>query len=374
MLSFADLVALDQELSGTPTLTLYLDGRAENPAWRTAWRRALKQEETRLRHTLENAPHDEREQFAAGVAALEAHMALRRGALDAPGWLGVVAQGKVRIDAPLRGAVTTAGYWRAGVALAPFLCAPSEATGAWVAIVDSRAARIFRCDDEGVHRVDTVRTVTHLEPNGGLGAARRGKFHAGTRGGVRRDEAERERRAARVRMLHELAARVRELPPAAVFVGGTPQLLADAAKVMREAGVESVTEAPVLGARARVSEITRGVREGLAQLRHERDTGIVHELLQRFADDGLGLAGAAATGRALEERAVQVLVLSETFVTTQREVAEVFVRAALAQDAEMHVVDGDAARELEESGGVGALLRFSPFRSTKAPAEELAAV
>lgn len=97
MLSFSELVTLDRELQDRPALTLYLDGRSDNPAWRTAWRRALRQEETRLRHALADASHDEREAFSRDVAALEAHLAHRRGALDAPGWLGVVEIGRAHV-------------------------------------------------------------------------------------------------------------------------------------------------------------------------------------------------------------------------------------------------------------------------------------
>jgi stalled ribosome rescue protein Dom34 len=197
-----------------------------------------------------------------------------------------------------------------------------------------------------------------------MSAGRRSRFHQATRGGVGRDEAERERRVARTRMLHTLGEHVRALSPAAaVFVGGTPQLVSEAMGTITAAGVQRVIEAPSLGARARVSEIARAVHEGLAQVQRDADSALVEELERRYADDGLGLAGAAATGRALDERSVQMLVLSETFVTAQPEVAEVFVRSALAQDALVRVVADDASRMLEESGGAGALLRFSPFRT-----------
>jgi hypothetical protein len=67
-------------------------------------------------------------------------------------------------------------------------------------------------------------------------------------------------------------------------------------------------------------------------------------------------------------------VLSDSFVVLQPEVAEVFVRAALVQDASIRVVSGDAARRLEESGGTGVLLRFSPFHTSHVNEGELAAV
>jgi hypothetical protein len=376
MIPFTELQALDGELSNTPTLTLYLDGRSENPAWRTAWRRSLKQEEGRLRHVLAEAPHEEREAFERNIEALEEHLAHRRGAFDAPGWLGVVAEGRVRLDAPLRAVTPTIGVWRQGVALAPFLCSSEGGAGsAWVVVVDSRAARIFRCDDHHVHRVDTVRTIVHDDHDEELGAQGRGAFHQGTRGGVGRDAAERERREARSRMLQTLASHVHGLtPPLPVFVGGTPQLLAEAMDAMAHDGVSNVIEAPVLGARARVSEIARAVHEGLVQLRRAAEQELVAELLRRFADDELAAAGAAITGRALDERCVHTLVLSNSFVALQPEVAEVFVRSAVAQDAAVEVVSGDAARTLEESGGTGVLLRFSPVRVDVVPEAELASV
>jgi hypothetical protein len=369
MMPFADLVALDAELRDTPTLTLYLDGRTENPAWRTAWRRSLKQEESRLRHELADASHDEREAFARNIEALESYLSHRRGALDAPGWMGVAAGGRVRLDAQLRGATPTIGSWRRGVALAPFLCAAEEGSGAaWVVVADSRAARIFHCDDDGVRRLETVRTATHgerAEHGDAATAARTGTFHQSPRGGVGRDAAERERREARSRMLRELAGRVHLLTPVRpVFVGGTPQLLNEAIAAIRDAGVKTVLETPVLGARARVSEIARAVREGLVQLRRGEEQELVVELLRRHGDDLLAAAGAAMTGRALDDRSVQTLVLSTSFIALQPEAAEVFVRSAMAQDATIEVVSGDAARLLEESGGAGCLLRFSPFRTT----------
>ncbi len=375
MLNFSELVALDGELRNTPTLTLYLDGRSDNPAWRTAWRRSLKQEEGRLRRALVDAPHEEREAFARNIEALEAHLSHRRGALDAPGWLGVVADGRVRLDAALRAVTPTIGSWRTGVALAPYLCAAEAAGRAWVVVADSRAARIFHCDDDGVRRIDTVRTIAHPDHDDAASSARRATFHQGTRGGVGRDVAERERREARSRMLRTLAAHVRALTPVLpVFVGGTPQLIGEAMAAMAAEGVKLAVETPALGARARVSEIARAVHEGLVQLRRAEEQDLVAELLRRFADDDLAAAGAATTGRALDDRAVHTLVLSTSFVALQPDVAEIFVRSAIAQDAKVDVVSGDAARTLEESGGAGALLRFSPFRSAPEPEAALATV
>jgi hypothetical protein len=192
---------------------------------------------------------------------------------------------------------------------------------------------------------------------------------------VGRDAAEKERREARSRMLRTLAAHVRTLTPALpVFVGGTPQLLSEAIAAMEREGVTQVIETPVLGARARVGEIARAVNEGLVQLRRVGEQELVEELLRRYGDDTLGAAGAAITGRALDERSVQTLVLSNSFVALQPEIAEVFVRSALAQDAKVEVVSGDAARTLEESGGAGVLLRFLPFKSEPTREGELATV
>ncbi len=364
MMSFAELVALDGELRDTPTLTLYLDGRNDHPAWRTAWRRSLKQEEHRLRRGLADAPLEEREAFTHDVEALEEFLAHRHGTIDAPGWLCVVAGARMRLNVPLGGVTPTIGAWRRGVALAPFLCASEAGSGrAWVVVADSRAARIFHCDDEGVRRIETVRTVAHPGHDAETAASRRAANHQGARGGMGREAAERERREARSRMLRTLAARVRTLTPALpVFVGGTPQLLGEATAAMQHDGVSTVIEAPVLGARARVCEIARAVHEGLVQLRRAAEQALVAELLGRCDRNALAATGAAITGRALDEQAVDTLVLSTSFVALQPEVAEVFVRAAISQDAKVEVVSGDAARMLEDSGGAGVLLRSPSFK------------
>ena len=294
--------------------------------------------------------------------------------MDAPGWLGVVADGCVRLEASLRGATPTIGAWRRGVAFAPFLCATESGNGhAWVVVADSRAARIFHCDDDGVRRVDTVRTLAHHEEEPTASGGKRAAFRQAARGGIGRAAAECERREARSRMLRELARRVRALTPVLpVFVGGTPQLLAEAIAAMKHEDVERVMETPVLGARARVSEIAHAVRDGLLQLRRVSEQELVEQLLRRYANDELAAAGAAATGRALDERAVHTLVLNASFVAMQPEVAEVFVRSAMAQDARIEVVSGDAARLLEETGGTGVLLRFAPFAMSSTSEDELA--
>jgi hypothetical protein len=199
--------------------------------------------------------------------------------------------------------------------------------------------------------------------------------HQGPRGGVGSIAAERERREARSRMLRTLAGHVHALAPELpVFVGGTPQLIGEAMAAMAHAGVARVIDAPALGARARVSEIARAVRDGLVVMRRVAEADLVGELLRRNADDDLAAAGAAITGRALDDRSVHTLVLSTSFVALQPEVAEVFVRSAIAQDARVEVVSGDAARTLEEAGSTGVLLRFSPFRTSLVADGELAGV
>ncbi len=50
------------------------------------------------------------------------------------------------------------------------------------------------------------------------------------------------------------------------------------------------------------------------------------------------------------------------------------MRSALAQHAAIDVVSGDAAQRLEEAGGAGVLLRFSPFRTQSVSEGELASV
>lgn len=373
MIPFAELLALDETLRDIPTLTLYLDGRGENPAWRTAWRRVLRHEELRLRQALADASHDEREAFSRCVEALEEQLSHRRRAIDAPGWLLVVADGKVHLDTPLRGATPTLAFWRRGVTLAPFLFTAAYGGGeAHVVVADSRAARAFHCDDAGVHRIHTVRTTVH-ERHGEMGrAATSGGSHHATRGGVGRDTADRERRAARSRMLREMALYVKSLsPPLPVLVGGTPQLLGEAMTALSREGVHPVIETPALGARARVNEISRAVRHGLVELRRHTEKLLVQELLRRYGNDDLASTGLTATRRALDESAVHTLVLSHAFITMHAETAEVFVRAALKQDATVEAVSGDAARMLEESGGVGVLLRFSPYVSAPEAEREL---
>ncbi len=79
------------------------------------------------------------------------------------------------------------------------------------------------------------------------------------------------------------------------------------------------------------------------------------------------------TRRALEARAVHELLLTSQFIEQHPSEAEEVVRAAFDQAAVVEHVSGEGAGRLDMGAeGIGATLRFTPYRSdqTTAPQNE----
>jgi len=324
-MNYAELVALERALRDRLVLSVYLDGEVTTPATRTAWRRRLDYELESIRQSAA-CTRTARLQFESAVALLSGRLAPITGAIGSAGWAAFVTADEVAYAEPLPVAAGRTLAWGPGIRAVPMLRPLKLLRGAVLGFADARATRLYRY--------------------------RRGRLELlATYRGLGRSDFDREVADLVDRML-DLSSRDDWLlfggPPgyATALAAAVPTRLTRRARVM-----------PPLSASAGEFEITQAVERALASLRREYETAIVDALLLRSCAGGVSVTTQSRTQWALEESAVEELVLTRRFADRHPGVAEALVRDAFDHGAMVEEVSGVAAERLDGAGGVGALLR-----------------
>jgi stalled ribosome rescue protein Dom34 len=117
---------------------------------------------------------------------------------------------------------------------------------------------------------------------------------------------------------------------------------------------------PTLDHHAPEKEIAEAAKHAASELRSAQGHELVERIMERACAGGRGASGVPAIQRALHASAVDLLVVSPHFLNRTDIDVEELVRATLARGAEVEVLSGSAATELDErSEGVAARLRFA---------------
>ena len=363
MISRSEIMTLERAARGVPTLSVYLDGSAPDPAARRAWRKRLDRALHTLRGRLGGEHDAERRAFDRAVAHLESRLPDRMRAVGAPGWVGFASADGVRYAEALPVAMPTLVRWRPGVHVAPLVRALKEDRPVLVAVVTHRDARLYRYHRGALESLDHLRAVA---PSAELSRARGGarpRLHPGVRGATGADESDRQRRA----LLDDLSRDVtRALAARAgadgwIVVGGSPLAAKAIVRAFPARLADRVMATASLAEGATPAEIAAAAARAAATLRGARDRQTVARLLEDAGAGKLATAGARDTARALEQGAVEMLLVSHGMLQRRPDRAEALLHAAIAQDAHVEDVSGVAAARLDaECGGVCARLRFAP--------------
>lgn len=360
MLSPTKLNELAHELAGTRVLSVYLETKVTDPAMRNAWRPALAAAVRSARASV----MDDRDlaEFERAAAHLEDPELMPGGAWAAPGWVAFVTAEGPRYVADLPVTPPTLAAWRDGPIVAPYMRALKQHRPVIVAVVESGAARIFRY---AWRKLEPLGEMHASEDDGrtekGAGHARRGSAYPAARGAVGTEAAERHRRDAFHRMAVTLGARLAHLAgdDGWVLIGGTTAWSKHAADALPRPLEGRVLVSSTLDHDASEDAIGREARHAATELRAAHGQRLVDRLLDRAGGHGKAAAGFPAVQRALNARAVDLLLVTPDLVNRHSEEAEDLVRAALAQGADVEVLSERAAEKLDEvAEGVGARLRF----------------
>jgi Bacterial archaeo-eukaryotic release factor family 10 len=367
MMTREALIALDRSLDGKKVLSAYLGSAESDPAERTSWRRSLAERIDELRDQLLGRPRSERDAFEACVTHLMDRLAGIVGFLPSPGWVAFVTRQEVKYAEALPVPMPVLVAWDDGMRLAPYIHALEEQRPAIVAVLDGRTARVLRYAFGHIHSVELHRVHARVLPVIHMGNPPAAGFHSGTRGVTGSDEAERERRAGRERMLRELAARLTALsvPDTWVFFGGIPQVMREAVTFLPNETRARAHRLMHLDVHATDAKIAARVARKIAELRSQRASDVVDQIIARSGNAANAVTGGAPTREALVTGAVDLLCLTERFAREHTRDAEVAIRAALSRQADVEVVDGTPAQRFDgAAGGIGARLRFVPWQRT----------
>lgn len=376
MLTATDLVQLERGLRAENVLSVYIDGTATDPARASEWRTRIDDEIDRIRSMVADSSRGERVAFAQAVRALERALGPGGSGVGAAGFaLFITEDGVWRAEA-LPVAIATGVRWGRGAWLGPALRAVKAARPAIVAIVDSRTARLFRYQSGVVERLETLRAQTHIEPPVHMGEPPRPGFHAGTRGRTGTDAAMRERRAARAKLMREVAERVARHAGADgwILFGGTTTPAHEALAALPATLARRAMVMPELHVRSTVPEIGALAGHGAATLRRNADLESVRGALERAGARGRASVRMEPTRAALDATAVRSLFLTRRFLDDHREDGEEIVRRAIVQHASIELVSGDAAELLDTAAeGIGALLRYPAHDAAEAISRSVSA-
>lgn len=358
MLTYPELVELQRSLQSQRVLSVYVDRAVSDPAGRRAWRVELDHRLKGIRTSVASAPHAERAELERCLGVLDGQ--LPAGARDGPGWMAFIAGDSVQHVESLPVAMPTFAVWTTGAWISPYVRALKQARPVIAVIVDARKAAIHQYRDGMLDHVDTVRAHVTVEPPLHMGQTPRSGFHVGVRGSTGRDDAQRALTEGTARMLKDAASQVVRLAGSDgwIVVGGIPHVAEQAIELLSASAAGRVLHLPSLDVHATPAQIEAAVQEGASALRNASDLRHIAEGIEQEAGEGLSAVGPVAAQRELQQARVRELYFTHRYLEEHAAELEEAVRAALGQDASVEEVSGEAARALDEHGGVLARLRY----------------
>lgn len=380
MLTMHELSGLIRDLATTPVLSVYLDVRVTDPAMRHAWRQELLNALRTARAEISRP--EELERFDRAAALLDKPLPESGAGWSAPGWVAFLTADGPRYVSDLPVRVPTRVAWRNGPVVSPYLRVLKQHVPVAIAVVDSQSARIFRYAKGRLMAVEPLhvpKDETH-GPSESPSSDRRGKSMPAARGAVSTEAVQRRREVEFVRLAGTLASRLSEIAgdDGWVLIGGTTHWARLAAGALPSALTARTMVSPALDHDAPEDVISAAATEAASALRADKGRAVIGRLLEHAGPMGRGAAGVPATQRALRARAVDLLLISPSFVELHEPDAESMVRAALEQGSDVEVLSGEQGAYLDRTAdGIAARLRFAidaaPVMAEERPAPELPA-
>lgn len=361
MLTPTQLNELVRELGNTRVLTVYHGARVTDPAMRHSWRAALGAALQPVRNGITDEA--ERAEFDRAAAYLDDPWPPIEGVWGMKGWAAFLTPEGARYAGSLPVQPPTLAAWRYAPVITPYLRAFKQHRPVIIALVDSRSARIYRYALGELQELpEMALSVPDVEP----GAPDRpqpkgGPSHPGARGSLDTESLQRRKEKSFQRLATALASRLVELAgdDGWILIGGTPEWARHAGDAIPASHSPRVLVSTALDHNAHGKELGEAAKHAASELRSQQGHDLVDRILERSGDGGRGASGVPRVQRALQAGAVDLLVLSPHFLNRTDIDVEELVRAALARGADIEVLSGSAATDLDErSDGVAARLRF----------------
>ncbi len=279
----------------------------------------------------------------------------------APAWVAFATTGGPAFIGELPVRTETVVEWREGPAVAPYLRALKQHQPVIVALVQSRLVKLYRYAHGNLEPLEDVAVGQRPVANANRRPImeRAGRGYPAPRSAVSTEIARRRQVAAFERLATALAARLTLLAGGDgwILLGGSPEWSRLASEALPRALQDRVLVSAALSHDASPDEIVRAAKRAARDLRARRGRVIVSQTLGSVGHRAV--AGVPALQRALQVKAVDLLLLTPRFLHLERNRAENLLHLALAQGGDVQVLSGDPATLLDGVGGVAARLRFA---------------
>ncbi len=360
MLTHEQLVALAQRHDGLKTLSAYISVPADVSSPATAARALLRKGIVRLRDELTYASHVERTVFEACAARLTARAEQGMHKQGGGTWVGFASADGATYDETLHEAAPVTVTWEDRMRIVPYLTACDDRS-ALVVILDREHATLYRYGLDVLSEIERIETIPDVTTGPHMGTPPRRSFHPGTQGETATETAARQVAAAFRRHTSHIISRITECskPDEWLVLGGAAEAVSHVAALV-PADVRARMAIANTGHGTSLAQVRDAAEAATHDLRSARHRRIVAELLQRKHGVSLDAIGFEQVDCALTRRAIGMLVMAKRWTEDHDRAAEDVVRQALAQQAAIEIVNGDAAAPLEMlSNGIGARLRFA---------------
>jgi stalled ribosome rescue protein Dom34 len=252
--------------------------------------------------------------------------------------------------------------WADGPSIGPYVRVLPLARPVLTVLVDHRQAKLFRSQNgafEEVWALDADQSWGDLSDN--VNMSKRATTTTGVRGEADTDVANRLEQVAMERLLKSVVEVVGEHAgrDGLVIVGGPPETTAAALAQLPKALHERAMEEPTIDFRTRAAELARATEAAAAVLAAQLQERLVNQVVDLAGAGGRGCLGLQSTEKALQERRVELLLVSRALFESDPENLERSVVAAFEQAATVEEVVGAGADRLQRDGqGIAARLRY----------------
>jgi hypothetical protein len=361
MLARDELVRFYRQHRNEDVLSLYLDAEEHDPAKRRAWRVTLERVVAQATAGAGDAP--QRDACERAFGHLDRELKAFGAFLPGRGWAGFATAKDLLYAESLPVSMPNLARWKPGPAVAPYVRVLAQATPVVTVLVDKRQVRVFRSLQgafEELQGIDADTFFGDLSDN--VNMSKRGTTHTGVRGESDTDVANRIERVGAERLLKHLVEVVRECagPDGTVVVGGPPAMTAAAMQRLSKSTQDRIIADSTIDFFSTPAELKRATETAAAAVAARLQERLVDQAIDLTGAGGRACLGREATERALEQRRVEVLLMSRRLTDAEPDYAERCMVAALEQDAAVEDLVAAGAERLDHAGaGIGARLRFT---------------
>ena len=360
MLTEPQLIALYRDHLDEPVLSVYLNADQTDPALKSAWHTRFQDAVSDVLREAE-ADEDVVAAFDAALAHISAALGKPDDFLEGKGWVGFATADRLLYAQSLPVPMPDLIRWEPGIRVAPYLRALKQARPVALAIIDSRRARVLRYQQGDLVEVQDIHADDDFGDLHDSTGSKRAERSTGVRGATGKDRAHALRDIETARLAEEAAKHVAAIAGSegTVVLGGVEAAVVQ----LRKALPAQLEERTAVRTKLSFDMPTPGIREvveaAASELSRTRQVKLLEDVFDLALSRGAACLGRPETERAIVERRVRMLVVSDTLRRAEPDAADHLVGRAFECGASAVEVPRAAYPRLDdEAGGVAALLHY----------------